>query len=495
MVKRTAGAGTSHLSRIHVIDNHTYSPAKSKRARDVPRSDRHPRALLLRIRRHGPRAAHQAVGSPPSSLFILQGVAKAQRASAAHRRARRGTHLQSAARPRSCGSGPFPALQRPPSAPSLPPGRPRRSTTLTRIVGIGSGAAATVAPATLRRSPPLRSADVSSASARDHPGPVLRWPHQHGSRLDHGRCREKPAFGGLATWQVLFACLIIPALSSSSSRRRSPGLPVTQGAKEGRADPGQAVRRGRFRRPRPRLSPSPLTITGGAKLDRTDSVTGGAASVFMAWRSPHSAAHRHQRRLLLLELPVRRRPASSMASLHHRVQDRRRPVGIMLVDRVGHVQAHGGTLIVAGRWQWLRSRPHRRRLSPASPDSPSWHSWRSRLLCTFLLGFLRLVGPHLLHRHGRDVPNSIRGGATARLGAPKTNFWLFSLPRPHRLVAPPAPAGSTASASSPSADSSPRPAAPGEDMDKVVAQLQRPHPLDFNDERHCNDDACQDYSR
>lgn len=246
---------------------------------------------------------------------------------------------------------------------------------LTRIVGgIGFGAATTVAPGYVAEIAPadIRGRLIGFRQLAIILGLFFAGLINMGVvRLTGGAA--KPAFWGLQTWQVLFACLIIPALLFvifTAQIPESPRYLVSVGktaeaeavlAKvSGEDDPAARVK----------AIAASMEETGGRKLS--------IGEIFSSkWRGLVS--------------------------------------GILLVDHVGRKRMliYGGTLIFVslGVVATVFTLAPVVDGKPDVADNPVLAFLAVAALCTFLLGFTSSWGPIFSIVMGEMFPNSIRGGA------------------------------------------------------------------------------------
>jgi len=235
----------------------------------------------------------------------------------------------------------------------------------------------------------------------------------------------KPAFGGLMTWQVLFACLIIPALLFVVFTAKIPESPRylvsvgrTKEAEEilaklsGEEDPADRVK----------AIAQSLTITGGAKLSIGQILSSqwrglvfvgmaiaafqqltGINGVFFYSNSLFAAVGFTESMALAQTLLITAFKIVGVLS------------GIMLVDRVGRKRMliYGGTLIFVslGIVATVFTVAPTVDGKPDVADSPILAFLAVAALCTFLLGFTSSWGPIFSIVMGEMFPNSIRGGA------------------------------------------------------------------------------------
>ena len=298
---------------------------------------------------------------------------------------------------------------------------------LTRIVGgIGFGAATTVAPGYV--------AEIAPAEIR---GRLIGFRQLaiilglffagliNTAVVSITGGAAKPAFGGLMTWQVLFACLIIPALLFvifTATIPESPRYLVSVGrTKEaeqilaklcGEEDPADRVT----------AITQSLTITGGAKLSIGQILSSqwrglvfvgmaiaafqqltGINGVFFYSNSLFAAVGFTESMALAQTLLITAFKIVGVIT------------GIMLVDKVGRKRmlVYGGTLIFVslGVVATVFTVAPTVDGKPDVANSPILAFLAVAALCTFLLGFTSSWGPIFSIVMGEMFPNSIRGGA------------------------------------------------------------------------------------
>ena len=298
---------------------------------------------------------------------------------------------------------------------------------LTRIVGgIGFGAATTVAPGYVAEIAP---ADIRGRLIGFRQLAIILGLFFAGlintSVVSITGGAAKPAFGGLMTWQVLFACLIIPALlfviftaTIPESPRYLVSVGRTKEAEEilaklsGEENPADRIK----------AIAQSLTITGGAKLSIGQILSSqwrslvfvgmaiaafqqltGINGVFFYSNSLFAAVGFTESMALAQTLLITAFKIVGVLS------------GIMLVDRVGRKRMliYGGTLIFVslGIVATVFTVAPTVDGKPDVADSPVLAFLAVAALCTFLLGFTSSWGPIFSIVMGEMFPNSIRGGA------------------------------------------------------------------------------------
>ena len=298
---------------------------------------------------------------------------------------------------------------------------------LTRIVGgIGFGAATTVAPGYVAEIAP---ADIRGRLIGFRQLAIILGLFFAGlintAVVSITGGAAKPAFGGLMTWQVLFACLIIPALLFVVFTAKIPESPRylvsagrTKEAEEilsklcGEEDPADRVE----------AITQSLTVTGGAKLSIGQILSSqwrglvfvgmaiaafqqltGINGVFFYSNSLFAAVGFTESMALAQTLLITAFKIVGVLS------------GIMLVDRVGRKRMliYGGTLIFVslGIVATVFTVAPTVDGKPDVADSPVLAFLAVAALCTFLLGFTSSWGPIFSIVLGEMFPNSIRGGA------------------------------------------------------------------------------------
>ena len=298
---------------------------------------------------------------------------------------------------------------------------------LTRIVGgIGFGAATTVAPGYVAEIAP---ADIRGRLIGFRQLAIILGLFFAGlintAVVSITGGAAKPAFGGLMTWQVLFACLIIPALLFVVFTAKIPESPRylvsagrTKEAEEilsklcGEEDPADRVE----------AITQSLTVTGGAKLSIGQILSSqwrglvfvgmaiaafqqltGINGVFFYSNSLFAAVGFTESMALAQTLLITAFKIVGVLS------------GIMLVDRVGRKRMliYGGTLIFVslGIVATVFTVAPTVDRKPDVADSPILAFLAVAALCTFLLGFTSSWGPIFSIVMGEMFPNQIRGGA------------------------------------------------------------------------------------
>ena len=298
---------------------------------------------------------------------------------------------------------------------------------LTRIVGgIGFGAATTVAPGYVAEIAP---ADIRGRLIGFRQLVIILGLFFAGLinmgvvRLTGGAA--KPAFWGLQTWQVLFACLIIPALLFvifTAQIPESPRYLVSVGkTKEAEAvlakvsgedDPAARVK----------AIAASMEETGGRKLSIGEIFSSkwrglvlvgmmiaafqqltGINGVFFYSNSLFAAVGFNESMALQQTLLITGFKIVGVVS------------GILLVDHVGRKRMliYGGTLIFVslGVVATVFTLAPVVDGKPDVADNPVLAFLAVAALCTFLLGFTSSWGPIFSIVMGEMFPNSIRGGA------------------------------------------------------------------------------------
>ena len=261
---------------------------------------------------------------------------------------------------------------------------------LTRIIGgIGFGAATTVAPGYVAEIAPaeIRGRLIGFRQLAIILGLFLAGLINTGVVALTGGA-AKPAFGGLMTWQVLFACLIIPALLFVIFTARIPESPRYL-VSAGRSQEAEAVLAKLCGEEDPAVRveaiAQSLAITGGAKLSIGQILSSqwrglvfigmaiaafqqltGINGVFFYSNSLFAAVGFTESMALAQTLLITAFKIVGVLS------------GIMLVDRVGRSStAEPSFSSRSASWpRSLRSHP-RSTESPMSLTPPSWHSLRS----------------------------------------------------------------------------------------------------------------------
>ena len=235
----------------------------------------------------------------------------------------------------------------------------------------------------------------------------------------------RPAFGGLMTWQVLFACLIIPALLFVVFTAKIPESPRYL-VSVGRTDEAEAIlaKVSAEADPAARVTAiaESLTATGGAKLSIGQILSSkwrglvfvgmaiaafqqltGINGVFFYSNSLFAAVGFTESMALAQTLLITAFKIVGVLS------------GIMLVDRVGRKRMliYGGTLIFVslGVVATVFTVAPTVDGKPDVAHSPVLVFLAVAALCTFLLGFTSSWGPIFSIVMGEMFPNSIRGGA------------------------------------------------------------------------------------
>ena len=298
---------------------------------------------------------------------------------------------------------------------------------LTRIVGgIGFGAATTVAPGYVAEIAPadIRGRLIGFRQLAIILGLFFAGLINMGVvRLTGGAA--KPAFWGLQTWQVLFACLIIPALLFvifTAQIPESPRYLVSVGKKKeaeavlakvsGEDDPTARVK----------AIAASMEETGGRKLSIGEIFSSkwrglvlvgmmiaafqqltGINGVFFYSNSLFAAVGFNESMALQQTLLITGFKIVGVVS------------GILLVDHVGRKRMliYGGTLIFVslGVVATVFTLAPVVDGKPDVADNPLLAFLAVAALCTFLLGFTSSWGPIFSIVMGEMFPNSIRGGA------------------------------------------------------------------------------------
>ena len=289
---------------------------------------------------------------------------------------------------------------------------------LTRIIGgIGFGAATTVAPGYVAEIAP---ADIRGRLIGFRQLAIILGLFFAGlintAVVSFTGGAARPAFGGLMTWQVLFACLIIPALLFVVFTAKIPESPRYL-VSVGRTDEAEAIlaKVSAEADPVARVTAiaESLTATGGAKLSIGLVFVGmaiaafqqltGINGVFFYSNSLFAAVGFTESMALAQTLLITAFKIVGVLS------------GIMLVDRVGRKRMliYGGTLIFVslGIVATVFTVAPTVDGKPDVAHSPVLAFLAVAALCTFLLGFTSSWGPIFSIVMGEMFPNSIRGGA------------------------------------------------------------------------------------
>ncbi|WP_302701304.1 sugar porter family MFS transporter [uncultured Actinomyces sp.] len=294
---------------------------------------------------------------------------------------------------------------------------------MTRIVGgIGFGAATTVAPGYVAEIAPadIRGRLIGFRQLAIILGLFFAGLINTGVVAITGGAAQ-PAFAGLMTWQVLFACLIIPALLFvifTATIPESPRYLVSVGRTKEAESVLEAVSGEEDPSARVAAIADSLTATGGAKLTIGQILSSkwrglvfigmeiaafqqltGINGVFFYSNSLFAAVGFTESMALAQTLLITGFKIVGVVT------------GIMLVDKVGRKRmlVYGGTLIFVSLGVVATVFTIARK--PDVAHSPILAFLAVAALCTFLLGFTSSWGPIFSIVMGEMFPNSIRGGA------------------------------------------------------------------------------------
>ena len=298
---------------------------------------------------------------------------------------------------------------------------------MTRIVGgIGFGAATTVAPGYVAEIAPadIRGRLIGFRQLAIILGLFFAGLINTGVVAITGGAAQ-PAFAGLMTWQVLFACLIIPALLFvifTATIPESPRYLVSVGRTKEAESVLEAVSGEEDPSARVAAIADSLTATGGAKLTIGQILSSkwrglvfigmaiaafqqltGINGVFFYSNSLFAAVGFTESMALAQTLLITGFKIVGVVT------------GIMLVDKVGRKRmlVYGGTLIFVslGVVATVFTIAPTVDGKPDVAHSPVLAFLAVAALCTFLLGFTSSWGPIFSIVMGEMFPNSIRGGA------------------------------------------------------------------------------------